>query len=112
MADQVRVQTSVSFIQESPPATIQLMNTIQDTIPESHNHGVQNLNATTTDYQLATNINVCVLNCSNTFEVKVGSTTAPALTTKSFMYNGAIVDIFISNTTTEPINIEYMTSAV
>jgi hypothetical protein len=112
MADIVRVQTSVTYIQETPPANNQLLNTVQDQIPESYNHGAQRIDASITDYQLASNVNLIVLNCSSNFDVKVGATTNPALTTKSFMYNGAAVDVFITNSGTEPIDISYVTSAV
>ena len=112
MADIIRVQTSVSYIQETPLANNQLLNTVQDQIPESYNHGVQRIEANTTDYKLASNINLVVLNCSSNFDVKLGSTTNPALTTKSFMYNGSIADVFITNSGTEPIDITYVTSAV
>ena len=112
MADIIRVQTSVTYIQETPPASKQLLNTLQDQIPESYNSGIQRLDANVADYQLAINVNLVVLSCESNFEVKIGSTTNQALTTKSFMYNGAVTNIYISNPGTEPIDVSYVTSAV
>ncbi len=112
MADIVRVQTSVTYIQESPPMNQQLLTSVQDQIPESYNSGVQRIDANTTDYQLASNVNLVVLNSDDLFDVKLSSTTNQALRTKSFMYNGAITNVFVSNTGTDPIDISYVTSAV
>ena len=112
MADQIRVQTSVSYIQETPPANNQLLNVIQTQLHESYNHGIQRLGPNIIDYQLAINSNLIVLNCEVDFVVKIGSTTNNSMTTKSFMYNGEVTDLYVSNPTTNPIDISYMTSAV
>ncbi len=112
MADQIRVQTSVSYIQETPPANSQLLNTVQTQLHESYNHGVQRLGPNIIDYQLSINVNLIVLNCETDFVVKLGSTTNPEIVTKSFMYNGAVTNLYISNPTSNPIEIKYMTSAV
>ncbi len=112
MADQIRVQTSVSYIQETPPSNTQLLNTIQTQLHESYNHGVQRLGPNIIDYQLSINVNMVVLNCDTDFVVKLGSTTNPQIVTKSFMYNGEVTDVYLSNPTTNPIEIQYMSSAV
>ena len=112
MSDQIRVQTSVSYIKANPPGNTQLMNTIQTQLPESYNNGVQRLGPNIIDYQLAINVNLIVLHCSTDFIVKLGSPTNPEIVTKSFMYNGKVTDVYLSNSTTNPIEIQYMSSAV
>ncbi len=112
MADQIRVQTSVSYIQETPPSNSQLLNTVQTQLHESYNTGNQRLGPNVIDYQLAINVNLIVLSCDTDFVVKLDSTTNPQIVTKSFMYNGAVTNLYISNPTSNPLDIEYMTSAV
>ena len=113
MADTLKLQISASFIQETPPMTMQLMNKTQEHSPVSYQHGIKQLIASQSDYQIANSVHLCVLTADDAFDVKIGSTTETPLTTKAFVYNGSAKDIFLTNnSSTDVIEINFVTSSV
>jgi len=113
MADQFRIQQSITFIQQTPPETYRLMETNIIDLPLSHNNAKSIIPASTTNLKIADNVNIFIMNSSKGIILKIGSSSNPSIENVShFSYKGSKTSFFISNQTTEDITITYSTCSI
>lgn len=113
MSDQLTISESVVYQQESPAQTSQLLNISSAKIPVSHNSGRINLAASTIDFLVATNVNICVINSSDNINIKIGGTTKSALIDMTILtYSGMKTSFHISNSSTEDIQVDFVVASL
>ena len=112
MADTLTTSFSVTLTEEDRQKTHRYLDETVSHTPVSHEKGSATLTGGLTDHQLASGINSILIigEESSTFTIKVGNTTATPFTNmKVFMYDGDMIDIFISNPAVDPIKVNYVT---
>ena len=110
MADIFKLQEAITFVQQTPPETFRLMDVTISNLPLGYNHGKVSVVAATVDQEIATDVNIFVMNCATGVSVKFGNTTADTILNVTHLsYKGAKTSIFVSNTGTEDIDISYAT---
>lgn len=116
MADSIKIQTAISYYRETPAEIIKLLDQSTSQIPDSYEKGEVNIPANTVDLEIATGVNIFTVftNGVSSVSVKIGDTTATAMTSlKSFSYNGASTKVFVSNpNATEAVKIYFVSAKV
>jgi len=113
MADIFKIQEAITFVQATPPETFRLMDVTIQVTPVSYEHGKVTATAAVVDLQIADQVNIFTMSCATGVSLKVGSTTAAAMTNIThFSYQGAKTDFYVSNSGTEDISITFATSSV
>ena len=113
MANQFRVQEAITFTQQTPPETFRLMDITIQVIPNAYEHGMIIAAAEVIDLKVAEEVNIFTMSCPTGVDVKVGSLTAPVLSSVTyFSYKGSKTTIWVSNSTTEDISITFATATI
>jgi hypothetical protein len=113
MADQLRIQEAITFIQQTPPETFRLMDVTINTLPTGYEHGKVTVEAATVDLEIVTDVNIFVMNCETGLDIKFGSSTNPAIENVTHLsYKGDKTTIFASNAGTEDISVSYATGKI
>lgn len=113
MSDQFRVQEAITFVQQTPPETFRLMDVTIDNLPAAYEHGKVLATAAVADLKVAEEVNIFVMNCNTGVSVKLGATTNPALSNVTHLsYKGNKTTVYVSNTGTEDISINYATCSL
>ena len=113
MADSIQLNLSVTHTDQELQKTVRLMDESVAHEPTSYESGEINLVGGTTDKEIATDVNLCILKADGDITVKIGDTTDPAHTLmKAFVYDGAATKIFISNTGVDAIKVRYASAVV
>lgn len=112
MADQLKLQEAVTFVQQTPPETYRLLDVEKIIIPTGYSHGKKTIAANTVDEEVATDVNIFVLSSTVGVTLKIGNTTAPSSTNVTkFSYRGAKTSFFISNSGTEDISVTFVSGS-
>ncbi len=112
MADILSTSFSVTLTEEEAQKTHRFLDETVSHTPISHEKGGATLSGGLTDHQIAAGVNsiLIVTEDGAPITIKVGNTTATPFTNmKSFMYDGDMTDIFVSNPGVDPIKIKYVT---
>ncbi|MDD4081863.1 MAG: hypothetical protein PHD05_00615 [Sphaerochaetaceae bacterium] len=113
MADQLRIQEAITFIQQTPPETFRLMDVTINTLPTGYEHGKVTVEAATTDLEIATDVNIFVMSCETGIDIKLGSSVSPAIENVThFSYKGDKTSVFATNSGTEDISVAYATGKI
>lgn len=114
MADILKAAMSVTFTEEDINKSSRYLDATVSHEPITHEKGKATIPGNTTDLEIATNVNFCmvVLDEGKPFNYKVGSdTTAQELANcRFFAYDANTANVYISNTDTDPIKIEFVTA--
>lgn len=113
MADIYKIQTAVTFTQQTPMETFRLMDAIVQVSPTSYQHGKVTIPANTADVLIADDVNIFVMFSSSGLILKVNSTTSPAMNNIThFSYNGAKTSFYVSNSGTEDISLTFSSAKI
>jgi len=105
MAETIKIQTSINLIETT--GTQVLFNEFSEFVPESWNSGKVRLAIGVTDKLLVENVSMIVLNATGVIQIKLGDTTAPVMNCKYFCYYGDPTNIYIGNSSSEDILVDY-----
>jgi hypothetical protein len=112
MSDQLKLQTAVTFVQQSPPETVRLIDTERVCMPTGYANGMLTTNSNDVDVMIVDGANIFIMTASKGITLKIGTTTAlPLLNLTEFSYRGQKTVFFISNPTTEAIAIKYASAS-
>jgi len=114
MADQLKIEQVVTFVQESPPETYRLLSISDIKVPSGgYTYGKMTIPANTVDQKIAEDVNIFMMSSSSGVSLKIGSTTATELMAlNSFSYDGSKTTIYVSNPSTEDIVINFVTAVL
>lgn len=113
MADILKIAHSVIFTEEDISKTSRFLDDAVSHTPIAHEKGKATIPPSTVDLQLGVSVNLCtiVLKSGNPFSLKIGDTTSPIISNvRLFTYDASQTNIFVSNSDTEPVVIEYVTA--
>ena len=113
MADILKISQSVLFTEDEISKTTRFLDDNVSHTPITHEKGKATVPGNTTDLELALNVNFCtlILKKGNPFTIKLGDTTAPAISNvRLFTFDASASSIFVTNGDTEPVIIEYVTA--
>lgn len=113
MSDQFRIQEAITFVQQTPPETFRLMDVTINNIPVAYEHGKVSATAGVIDLKVAEEVNIFIMDCATGVSIKLGATTNPALSNVThFSYKGNKTTVYISNSGTEDITVNYATCSL
>lgn len=113
MADVLTLSTSVTFVEEDINKSTRFLDVAITHEPITHEKGKSTLPGNTVNLELASNVNFCIITLKEgkPFTIKIGDTSSQDLKNmRIFVYDGAATSIFVSNSDTDPIKIEHVTS--
>lgn len=114
MANILSVSFSATYHEEEANKTMRYLEGKLAHEPVSHQKGILRLAPETTDAQVGTNVNMCVLflRDGKSFSYKIGDTANPEVSNAKFLvYDASITNVFLSNPDTDPIEVEYITAS-
>ncbi len=113
MPDILKIQEALTFVQQTPPETFRLMDITIQVTPTDFEHGKMVVLAEATDVGIVSDVNIFVMKSSTGVTLKIGSTTSPAITNVThFSYQGSKTSFYVSNTTTEDIQVSFASAKV
>ena len=113
MANQFKIQEAVTFSQQTPPESFRLMDVTIQVIPAAYEHGMVIATNGIVDQEIASDVNIFVLDCATGVTLKIGNTTSPPMTNVThFCYQGAKTDFYVSNPGTEDIPVSFATASI
>ncbi len=111
MTDNIKTSLSVIYTEDSINKQSRFMDDTITHVPISYEHGKTSIPGKAINFELATSVNLICLSSVSQFNIKLGNTTDPELTNlRMFVYDGDTTNLFVSNTSTDPIVIKVVTA--
>lgn len=111
MAEQLKSSFSVSYIEEEINKTTRFLDSSIYHEPVSYNHGEATLPGGMANHELVTNVNLVHVIAESPISIKLGDSTNPEhLNMRQLSYDGESTAIFVSNPSTDPVKVQYVSA--
>jgi len=113
MSDSFNTTIAISYVDGDTSTTTRFINEALSDIPEGYISGKKTLPASATDITLCSQQNYIFLKSNAAITYKIGSGGDPQTGATTFMHNGGLVDVLVTNpSSTDPVTIDYVTMTI